>query len=150
MKKLLVLISCLLTLNTMVEAQNYDRAIGLRFGFPTGITYKQFMSDNAALELIVGGGRNIVGPGSGGGTITALVELHAEALDYSLNVVYGAGGHVGFWDGDLNVGADGIFGLEYTPDAPIVFTIDIKPTFYWWRTRFRFATGGALSVRYAF
>lgn len=150
MKKLLVLITCLLTLNVVVEAQNYDRAIGLRFGFPTGITYKQFVSDVAAVEVILGGGRNVVGPGQGGGTITALLELHAEALDYSLNVVYGAGGHIGFWDGDLNLGVDGIFGLEYTPDAPIVFSLDIKPTLYWWRSDLNLSTGGAFSVRYAF
>ena len=142
MKKLFVLITCLLTLNTITEAQNYNTAVGLRFGFPSGVNYKQFVSDNAAIEVIVGGGQN-------GASVTALLELHSEVLDRSLNVVYGVGGHLGTWQSDLNVGADGIFGLEYTPDAPIVFSIDVKPTLYFWRSNLRFSTGGAFSIRYA-
>ena len=80
-----------------------------------------------------------------------MLELHAEALDYSLQLFYGLGGHIGVWREDLNVGADAIFGLEFTPDgAPIVFAIDVKPTIYFYRSDLRFSTGGAFSVRYAF
>ncbi|MGB1241393.1 MAG: hypothetical protein ACPG49_02655 [Chitinophagales bacterium] len=143
MKKLFVLIICLLTLSSISQAQNYDRAIGIRFGYPTGMTYKQFVGSNSALEFIVGGGQN-------GGNLTVLYELHSEALDYSLNIVYGLGGHIGIWRENLNVGADGIFGLEFAPDSPIVFAIDIKPTLYLWRGNIRNSTGGAFSVRYAF
>jgi len=143
MKKLFVLIICLLSISSASQAQNYDKAIGARFGFPAGLTYKQFISDNAAVEIIVG-------TRDGGGSLTALLELHAEALDYSLNIFYGIGGHIGSLESSLNVGADGIFGLEYTPDAPIVFAIDLKPTLYWWRSDLRFSTGGAFSIRYAF
>ncbi len=143
MKKLLFLIACLLSLHSVSHAQNYDSAFGVRFGFPAGVTYKQFTGSNTAFELIVGGGQN-------GVTVTGLIELHAEALDYSLNIFYGLGGHAGVWREDLNVGADAIFGLEYTPDAPIVFAIDVKPTIYFWRSNLRFSTGGAFSIRYAF
>ena len=146
MKKLFFLIVCLIGLNSFseVQAQNYDSAFGIRFGFPAGVTYKQFTGSSTAFEVIVGGGQN-------GVTVTGLLELHAEALDYSLQLFYGLGGHIGVWREDLNVGADAIFGLEFTPDgAPIVFAIDVKPTIYFYRSDLRFSTGGAFSVRYAF
>ncbi|MEZ4886989.1 MAG: hypothetical protein R3E32_19825 [Chitinophagales bacterium] len=143
MKKLLFLIICLLAANGLTQAQNYDAAVGIRFGFPTGITYKQFMGGNTAFEVIVGGGDK-------GGSVTALIEFHSEVLDQSLNVFYGLGGHIGTWRSDLNVGVDGIFGLELSTSSPIVMAIDIKPTVFLWRSDIRTSTGGAFSLRYSF
>lgn len=142
-KKIFFLIFSLLILNSVLQAQNYDSAVGVRLGYPRGITYKQFTGHTAALEFIVGIGER-------GSSLTVLFEEHSEVFDYSMNLVYGVGGHAGIWRDYLNVGIDGILGLEFTPNSPFVFAIDYKPTVFLWRSNIRTVTEGAFSVRYAF
>lgn len=135
--KLLILVFVLIG-STTVFAQDYKTAIGVRGGFPTAITGKHFINKTDALEGLFSGYR-------GGFEITGLYEKHANAFDIPyLNWYYGAGGHIGAFDGDIarpgyyfdgrgrgfTVGLDAILGLEYTlTEIPFVIGIDMKPTF---------------------
>jgi len=102
-----------------------------------GITFKTFLSEVSALELI-GTTR------WQGFNLTALYELNINAFDTdNLNFFYGLGAHVGFWgdgndgppwlddDDDDNgaiFGLDGILGLEFTfNEIPFNIGIDWKP-----------------------
>ena len=108
-------------------AQNYQTAVGLRFGGLTnGITIKHFINKKSALEGIVSlGHENFI--------VTGLYEVHT-GVDHSslLNLYYGIGGHVGFFRNGSNyyynnghlynestvAGIDAILGLAgYRPDC---------------------------------
>jgi hypothetical protein len=140
-----------------VSAQSYDQATGLRGGITNGITYKHFLGEQDAVELIAGLQDN-------GLRVTGLYERHVPALDMAgFYWYYGAGGHLGFYDNNYNppyrdndrdggtaIGVDGIAGLEYRiADIPIVISADVKPfievtepDLYLWDT--------GLSLRYTF
>lgn len=135
--KLLILIVLILGSNSVL-AQDYKTAVGVRGGFPTALTGKLFINKTDALEGLLSGYR-------GGFEVTGLYEKHANAFDIPyLNWYYGAGAHIGAFDGDIarpgyffdgrgrgfTVGVDGILGLEYTlTEIPFVIGIDVKPTF---------------------
>ena len=117
------------------SAQGYDRAIGLRFGGTSGITYK------------TGGGfEGILGFWGNGFSVTGLKESYATAFDTpELSWYYGYGGHVAFFndgdpgtnfgrgdrrynDSEIGFGIDGIIGLEFNPtEIPFAFSFGIKP-----------------------
>jgi hypothetical protein len=136
MRKFLLLVTGLaLTALVPAEAQNYDQGIGLRGGATSGITYKQFLSEQDAVEFIAG----FQGDGL---RLTGLYERHTPAFDVAgFHWYYGAGGHIGFYDNNYDppyrdndyntgtaIGVDGIGGLEYRiTDVPIVVSADIKP-----------------------
>jgi hypothetical protein len=90
-----------------------------------------------------------------GFNVTALVEFAQTMADTPrLGWYYGAGANIGYWDdsennSELNVGVDGILGMEYTfEDVPINVSIDWKPYFILITDpRFEFDEF-ALSVRY--
>ena len=132
MKKLIFIsIITLLASLSGFSQKNYDGALGLRFGYlnrnlSPGITGKFFLSDQDAIEGILGVG---LGRNSGWLSATALYERHAMIFDIpELNVYYGAGGGFGVNNDNLSLGADVITGVEYTlADAPLNFSFDIKP-----------------------
>lgn len=124
-----------LALNT----SSYKTAIGLRAGETSGLTIKQFIGSNAALE-------GIVGVWSHGMSATILYEKYTPAFDVNgLNWYYGAGGHVAFetgrtvyyykngrydryQDGSVGLGIDGLIGIEYKiPAIPFALSLDMKP-----------------------
>lgn len=135
--KLLILVFLLMG-STTLFAQDYKKAIGFRGGFPTAITGKYFVNKTDAIEGLLSGYR-------GGFEVTGLYEKHANAFDIPyLNWYYGAGGHIGAFDGDIarpgyyfdgrgrgfTIGLDAILGLEYTlTEIPFVIGVDMKPTF---------------------
>jgi len=124
-----------ITASNDVNAQGYDRAIGLRFGGTSGITYK------------TGGGfEGILGFWGNGFSVTGLKEFYATAFDTSeLSWYYGYGGHIAFFssgnpgnnygrgdrrydDSVVGFGIDGIIGLEFNPtEIPFAFSIGVKP-----------------------
>jgi hypothetical protein len=158
MKKILVTFILAAGLFTIASAQDYNTGIGLRAGFSQGLTLKHFIGSNTALE-------GILATRWQGYEITGLYEVHHQAFDVEhLNWYYGAGAHIGFWNGDNTfsnwgnkgsnytiIGVDGILGIEYNfSEAPINVGLDWKPalnligyTGFW-------ADGGALSIRYVF
>lgn len=147
----------------------YSTAIGLRGGYTSGITFKHFVRNNAALELVLGTRWE-------GFSLTALYEWHSpNALGVSqLSWVYGLGGRIGSYRGDryyrgrgncnnpndrncgsywgnrnlTAVGIVGIGGLEFKFDeVPFTVSLDLIPVLYlnhWGGTFF----DGSLSVRY--
>ncbi len=155
MKKI-VLFLFLTVLLKFSMAQDYKNAIGLRAGGPGGLTFKHFMSEDKALE-------GVLGIRAGGFELVGLYEIHAPAFQVPrLNWYYGGGAHFGAFNGTrryrgyyptanyVMIGADGIVGLDYTlTDIPINFSLDLKPTLnlvsytgFW--------IDGALSIRYCF
>ncbi|MCK4664032.1 MAG: hypothetical protein KAT68_14280 [Bacteroidales bacterium] len=143
-------------LSTNLKSQDYDTGIGIRSGLSNGATIKHFLGEETAVE-------GILSLRWGGINVTGLYEIHNNAFDVErLNWYYGFGGHIGFWDGNVNpwfkdnnsytvIGIDGIIGIEYNfSEIPINISIDWKPalnligyTGFW-------GDEGAVSVRYIF
>lgn len=120
-----------------VNSYTYNTAIGVRAIGTSGITIKHFRSSNKALEGIIG-----FGPGALSATL--LFETYLNAFDEpGLNWYYGIGGHIAtqsdwvYYDGirrynrssgDVGIGVDGIFGMEYKiNEVPIAVSLDVKP-----------------------
>jgi hypothetical protein len=155
MKRLLSLY-LFISLLSAASAQNYNTGLGVKFGGIQGISVKQLVASDAAVEIVVG---------SRWGGIEALVlyEIHAAAFDVDgLFWYYGGGGHIGFWEGHrhspwnrghssfVGLGLDGVVGIEYQIEAvPITLSLDLVPAFnlggyngFW--------MDGGLGIRYVF
>lgn len=146
---LFVLFFALLGATTEVQAQVYGSAIGVNLGVPVGLNYKQFTTDRFAFEGILGYYGDLGGAYAKGFEAILLAEWHAELFTPELNFIYGAGAHIGTYNGGLSLGADGVFGLEYTiANAPISFSFTAKPAYGWLDNGFSFLPGGAFALRY--
>ena len=158
LKRLVFTSSLMLMIVFAATSQNYNSAIGVRGGSLNGLTFKHFLGSNAAFE-------GILATRWRGFHVTGLYEKHATAFNNEqFQWYYGAGAHVGFYDGYKNhpyfhdddhnkdyvvIGIDGILGLEYAIEAiPISIGIDRKPEFnivgY---SGFWFGDGG-IAIRY--
>lgn len=115
------------------QAQYYDNAIGIRAGVASGISFKHFISNNDAIELIASFHHQSLQLG-------ALYQRHAGAFDIQgMNWYYGGGGFLGFYDGRYHpswgtegrhtvLGVMGVLGLEYKIDEiPVSVGIDFTP-----------------------
>lgn len=154
MKKLAIIVFAFFILGFSAEAQDYRTGIGLRAGFPYGLTVKHFLNETNALE-------GILASSWGGFVLTGLYENEHWTGEYpGLNWFWGFGAHIGFWDNnnyinDTNVGsvigADFIVGLEYTFDEiPLNLSLDVMPSvnligYTGWG-----GIHGGLSIRYVF
>jgi len=158
MKKILITLLIVFCSAALSNAQDYRTGVGLRGGFPSGLTVKHFTREKSALEFLLASRWR-------GFEITGLYEIHNQAFNTErLKWYYGLGGHVGFWNGDYTnkywgepgtnytvVGIDGIIGLEYSfAEAPINLGIDWKPAFNFIGYSGFWADGGAFSIRYIF
>jgi len=164
MKKLLFTVLCAFALSTIsfrinaqaIEGHDYKSAIGGRFGVANGITFKTFLQDQNAIDVILNFRSNnkystfkFVG----------LYEIH-NPIDSApgLRWYYGGGAGIGTYKNKVtdNSGAafsiDGALGLDYKIDgAPIDLSLD-------WKPEIRFApdntgvdfAGFGLSIRFAF
>jgi len=146
----------LLFISTYAQGQNYEKAIGLRLGLYNGLSYKQFITAQTALE-------GIVETRWHGWEITGLMEFHNE-LDQNgeLTWFYGYGAHLGFynsvytnWDGTnedyLVIGIDGIIGIEYQFDnIPLAISLDWKPYINILGYSRFYGDGGGLTLKYIF
>lgn len=119
-----------------INTTSYSTAIGLRAGETSGLTIKQFIGSQTALEGILG-----IWPNALSGTI--LFEKYSATGVNGLNWYYGAGGHAAFQTtkiyyypdryyyyrrGDVGLGIDGILGIEYKiPPIPFAISLDVKP-----------------------
>ena len=139
MKKILPPILFILFFFTQqIEAQTWYRAIGLRLGFPNSITYKQFISEKAAIEGILGT-RGFVGFRTT--SLAGAYQIHNTLLDDEfgeLRWYFGAGASLNLFSYDLvftgnsgrfSIGAQGYIGVDYNfNDAPINLSLDWVPT----------------------
>jgi hypothetical protein len=138
------------------QAQDYKSAIGLRLGYPLSATYKTFISDQAALELVAGF-RTF--SGYSWFNVGGYYEVHKEIPSVAgLKWYYGAGANIYFWSFDsgfnggstTSIGLSGVLGLDYKfADAPLNISVDWIPTFFLNGYGNGFAGGyGALAARY--
>ena len=155
-----------------LQAQSYEHSAGVRLGYTSGLTYKKFLVEEQAIELLLSG-RNE------GVQLTVNYIKHSQmefAFDENFYVYYGIGGHLGmerfddlektivpdendevsFLFEDQNyftMGIDGILGLEYRwLSVPITLSFDIKPYFNFIGMRYtetRFWDAG-FSFKYVF
>ncbi len=139
-----------------VQAADYESSIGARLAERFGVTWKSFLNDNSAIEVI--GYTNILRnqePLFVGAT--GLYEIHNDIASVEgLQWYYGGGAHVGLFLDDiiadkLFAGLDGILGLEYKiPDVPVAISVDWIPTYDLVGDSGFYARNGGLSVRYTF
>lgn len=142
-----------------VQAQEFSSAIGARLGYPLSVSYKTFISESSAIELI-GGTRGF--SGYRWFTVAGAYQVH-NALDLGdldgLNWYYGAGAAMYFWNFDAtfgdagsntSIGLQGYLGLSYTfDDNPINISVDWVPTFFLNGFGNGFAGGyGSFGIRY--
>jgi len=157
MKKLLFVLSLSAIISLSVSAQDYKTSLGLRAGYPYGLTIKHFMGKSNAVEGILASSYN-------GFVATALFENEHWTGSYpGLKWFWGVGAHVGFWnsgnnprlpatyDGGSIIGLDGILGLEYTFDEiPLNLSLDVLPSVNLIGDVGFGGIFGALSIRYVF
>lgn len=161
MKKLFLLSAIMIIfagLGTPLHAQtsgssDYTKALGLRLGYPLGVSFKGFVNSNSAFEVIGGQWYNSL-------NITGLYEYHmpisgVEGLQWFVGggadvTIWGALGYYGQYSGAA-VAIDGIVGLDYKINPiPLNLSLDWKPAFYLTGINRFYGTGVALSVRYTF
>lgn len=137
---------CFLMFTSSLSAQDmYEKSIGLRGGFLSGVTYKQFLAFAGAIEGIVGynfqNGRIT--------TVTGLYEHHLF-INYNTNLYGGGGLTLGANKDVFRTHAEAIVGIEYLMERfPMSITLDYKPAYNIFDNEFYFDEF-ALSVRYVF
>ncbi len=153
MKKVLICTGLFTLLFTAAQAQednssNYNNAIGIRLGpssaaVKSGISFKHFLSNNNALEGIVGFGDGV--------TICGLYEIHKPLPAENLQWFIGFGAYAGFTGKTTNIGGAGIIGLDYNfASIPLNLSLDWKPELNLIeQVGFEASTVG-LSIRYRF
>ena len=109
---------------TATHAQNYKTAVGLRLSsndamVNNSISVKHFLNHVVAIEGLISFKPAAVG---------ALVEVHQPLSSVpGLRWLFGVGAYVGSIR-DVNVGAQGIIGLDYKfTNIPINLSVDWKP-----------------------
>lgn len=135
-------------------AQDYQKAVGLRLGYPLGLTYKQFTSATNGFEVIAdldifsNGVTKIFGSG---------YYLWQKPISQVQGLSWFAGPGVSagmfLWKGGdawFNAAIAGLGGVEYKfADLPLAISADFNPRFYFMHSS-GFYAGGAVSVRYTF
>jgi hypothetical protein len=156
MKRTILLLSLTAFLSMASFGQDYRTSLGLRVGFPYGVTVKHFLNKTNAIE-------GVLASSWGGFVITGLYENEHWTGQYpGLNWFWGVGAHAGFWDANRNpyidetyvgsvIGVDAILGLEYTFDEiPLNLSLDILPSLNLIGQTGWGGIFGGLSVRYVF
>jgi hypothetical protein len=151
--KFFLVIMTVFLFSTRVQSQDYTTSLGIRGGFPYGLTFKHFVNEDGAIELILSTLFR-------GVELTALYEQHMQTKEVpQLNLYFGGGVHAGYddysrWSADYSlgpvVGVDAIGGLEYTfDDLPLNVSLDLMPSLNM-LGHFGFRINGGISVRYIF
>jgi len=157
MKKILLVLLVTVMLGLSANAQDYKTSLGLRIGYPYGVTVKHFLDKKNSLEGILAWRYQ-------GITLTGFYENENWTGKYpGLNWFWGFGAHVGFWDAGANpyiddtnytgavIGIDGIIGLEYTfDDIPLNLSADLLPSIDLIGSTGWGGIYGGISIRYVF
>ncbi len=142
-KGIIVAILVVLSLGTTSAQDAYGKALGVRGGFLSGVSYKHFLEFAGAIEGIVGfnfeNGRIF--------TVTGLYEHHFF-LNYNTNFFVGGGLTLGANSSKFRTIAEVDIGLEYVmPRFPMSVSVDYKPAYNIFGNDF-FFNEFALTVRY--
>lgn len=158
MKKLLLSFLILLGfVSSELMAQEYQSAVGIRAGFPWAASYKTFISNEAAIEVVAGITNYSA---SSALQVSGAYQKHADLLDVTgLEWYFGAGASVGIWsydaghtgsEGKTSIGVQGYVGTSYTfSDFPINLTLDFVPNLNIFGGK-RFTPLFGLGIRYVF
>lgn len=151
---------------TTAQAQNYDKAIGLRYtGWGSGISAKMFLNETAAVEAVVSyrSYGSFLNYSSSNVGVMGMYQLHKD-LDwidglqwyyggaasfnyYSVN--YNSGGGTNYSNSTIGIG--GVIGLEYKFESlPITISSDLIPIFGFGGFFKGLYFNGGGSIRYAF
>jgi hypothetical protein len=159
--KSLFLIGFLILGTLSIQAQPYNKSIGIRAGGASGITYKQFLSSENAFELLANFRWN-------GFLFTGLYEWQKPISEINgLSYYAGFGAHLAHFQDNASypnnwnnkwpresftvIGVSGILGLEYTfSEIPFSLSIDYLPRFNIIGHTGGWFNDGALSIRYTF
>ena len=141
MKTLLLILSLLVT--TTLSAQMYERSVGVRLGYSTGIFFDKQNDDLSSYRFMMS-------VREGGQHFTAMKyyrRYKTDRLPNYLSFYYGYGAHAGFvkWRQQAKdenygyyletksapvVGLDALIGISYDFEKlPISITCDVKPFF---------------------
>ncbi len=156
MKKIIIfLFVCLFFFSNSVHAQSmgrsYKTALGIKVWDGAGITFKTFVSEKNAIELIGYFYKY-------GSRLTGLYEIHGN-IDGApgLKWYLGPGVHVGFYNekyfgiSRAIAGIDGVLGLDYKINkAPINISLDWQPSIEFADNRGFIGSWGGLGIRYTF
>ncbi len=168
--KNVILVLFLLTSFSLSAQQLYEKSGGIRLGHTSGLTFKKFINEDEAVEMILSG-RNE------GMQYTAQYLFH-QPMEFSFNdrfyLHYGIGGHIGYEkfddlsktlsnaEGDafiyeaksyITMGVDASLGIEYRwLEVPATFGFDVKPYFNFIGMRHTKAKfwDAAISFKYVF
>lgn len=158
MKKLFFTLAIMFAFSAAYSQSTYKSAIGLRFGVPLSVSYKQFISEPGAIEVFAGF-RNY--SGYGWFNVGALYQHHKpiESVE-GLKWYFGGGAAAYFWNYDFDLPGDDDtnlnlsvllnLGLDYKFDSvPLNLSVDWVPGFFIGGYASGFGGGyGALSARY--
>jgi hypothetical protein len=147
MKIFYILLLCIPFIGVkQLSAQQYEKAVGVRMGYSTGIYFDKQNSDLSSYRFMMSWREN-------GRHITAMKffrKYRMEQLPDFLSLYYGFGFHAGYvkWHEQRNdpefgyyvqrktapvFGVDAIIGLSYDlTKMPVSLTCDIKPFFDLW------------------
>jgi hypothetical protein len=155
MKKvfIFILISVLVTDHASAQSmgRTYQTALGVKVWDGAGISFKNFVAPNNALEVIGYFYRF-------GTRITGLYEIHGDINGApGLKWYIGPGAHLGFYNSKnfgnstTVAGVDGVLGLDLKINrAPINFSLDWQPSFEFANGRGFNGNWGGLAIRYTF
>ncbi len=144
-------------------AQSFNSAIGARLGVPLSVSYKQFLNESAAFEIVAGARRFNNGIAKSSWTmVSAAYQVHkpigeVEGFDW----YFGGGGAIFFWNFDdgfidpgsnTSFGLQGYLGLSYTfANTPINLSVDWVPTYFLNGFGSGFSSdSGSFGIRYTF
>jgi hypothetical protein len=145
----LLFISAAQAQSKSANSSSYTTALGVKVFDGGGISFKHFISDKNALELI-GYFWNR------GSRITGLYEIHGPISGANgLQWYIGPGVHIGFYNTKYGngsfAGIDGVLGLDYKfKGAPINMSVDWQPSFEFGDNRGFYGSWGGLGIRYTF
>ena len=163
------LLSFFMLMATVGWAQ-YDKSAGLRLGSSSGVTFKKFVHEEEAIELLLSGRND-------GLQLTGIYQFH-KPMEWNFTdrvyMNYGVGGHFGYerkrqlllfvnpFDQNelinrnrhqFTMGIDAVVGLEYRwLTVPMTIGFDLKPYFDFTgmrSTKLKF-WDSALSLKYIF
>lgn len=127
--KRVVLVLILILSGSLLFAQNYNRAIGLRLGSGVGASYKQFIKPTAAVEGIIDMG--ILTPDHKKLNVTGIYQFHFNVNVDGLSLYAGPGLSAGIYVGDASgfiMAIDGMAGVEYKfQNSPLALSFDWNP-----------------------
>ena len=137
MKRLIFLF--LIAFASLTVNAQYKWGIGAALGSPSGLSAKVFTGNTQAFDFTLGFWHDYT-------SISAAYEIHNSFNDLgSLNEYrdqvkwyYGPGACIGSWNNNhwnsnlnhtnnLFLGVNGVIGIEWKPDIPFAFSVDVRP-----------------------